>query len=117
MGNHNFDQDRRNFIKTTVLMGTLVGFWFLLPSFPAQGEQTGGTNQVVKPSDPMAQALGYNPNSDKVDSTKWPKHEKGQYCHTCTYFTKASKNQGHCQIFQGQLVQYNGWCNSWTKKG
>ncbi len=67
--------------------------------------------------DPTAVALGYNPDSTKVDKTKYPKHTPDQKCANCQLFAGKPKDvMGPCPIFAGKLVMAAGWCSAYVKK-
>ncbi len=71
----------------------------------------------LDPKDPQATALGYSPDSSKVDKTKYPKHEAAQQCSTCQlYQGKAADASGPCPLFAGKSVASKGWCSAWVKK-
>ena len=87
------------------------------------GAKPGGTLEMVKESDPQAQALGYYADAKKVDLKKWPKRAGGegakQFCYNCQFYqatgdAKKSKS-APCQILGMKGVTSLGWCNTWTQ--
>jgi hypothetical protein len=70
----------------------------------------------LKESDPTATALQYHENVAKAPRTDKPgMPAKNQFCHNCNFVKAKSGEWRPCQIFQGKLVNQNGWCASWTK--
>jgi len=110
--------DRRNFFKYgAAAFASLI----LSPIFSRKGSLAfAGGKPPLSPSDPTAQALGYNPDNRKVDTKKWTKKAgaagKHQMCKTCQFYTPIDSHHGNCQIFVNNTVMSHGWCNSWTKK-
>ncbi len=87
------------------------------------------TSLVARPSlaadkvtedDPTAVALGYLHDATAVDTAKWAKRagDEGakQFCNNCALFQDKGDGWGACSIFQGRLVNGNGWCNAWIAK-
>jgi hypothetical protein len=72
----------------------------------------------VMPSDPTAQALSYHEDAKSVDVKQFPTYAPGQACNSCL---QLQGNVGDayrpCNIFAGKLVNANGWCKVWVKKG
>jgi hypothetical protein len=67
--------------------------------------------------DAQAVALGYKPDSTKVDATKYPQHAVTQNCANCQlYQGKAKDPTGPCPLFAGKQVAAAGWCTAWNKK-
>ncbi len=72
---------------------------------------------MVDPKDPQASALGYSPDSTKVDAKKFPKHAADQKCGGCQLYTgKPKEPSGPCALFAGKQVSANGWCSAYVKK-
>ena len=70
---------------------------------------------LVDENDPMAQSLGYTPDSAQVDQAKYPNHTAEQFCHNCQFYTgKSGDPSGPCTIFPGKAVAANGWCTAWV---
>lgn len=68
-------------------------------------------------TDPVAVALGFNPDTTKVDAQKYPLHTVEQKCAGCAlYQEKPGEESAPCTIFQGKLTPSNGWCSAWAKK-
>lgn len=73
---------------------------------------------MVSEKDPTALALGYTPDTHKVDPRKFPRHAASQTCRNCQLFTgKAGDAVGGCTIFTGKMVAANGWCSAHVPKG
>jgi hypothetical protein len=70
----------------------------------------------VSESEPLAQELGYRHNAAQVDTQRFPKRAgaqgQNQFCRTCQFF-QGGGDWGACTVFEGRLVNANGWCNSW----
>ena len=106
--------NRRNFLKLGIKAG---GGALALGAIPlelvAQDE--------VSPDDPLAQAMGYEPDATQVDTSKFPKRAgdagANQFCHNCALFGGSEGDaMGPCSIFQNRLVHAGGWCNAWVAK-
>lgn len=71
----------------------------------------------LDPSDPIALALGYQPDVTLVDTTKFPKRAtpegQSQYCHNCALYKETQPGLGTCSAIRGKLVAGEGWCNAW----
>ena len=107
MSNENSVASRRRFFKITAIGLAAAPFANAMLSGVAHAAD------VVKESDPTANALGY-----VVDATKSTKRtDKAAMCSTCSLFSgKPGAADGPCTIFQGNLVQAKGWCTAWVKK-
>jgi High potential iron-sulfur protein len=71
----------------------------------------------LEESDPVATALGYKTDTNKVDKTKYPQHKDEQVCSGCALFTpKAGEEFAPCSAFGGKLVANKGWCAAYAKK-
>lgn len=69
-------------------------------------------------SDPTAQALGYHDDAKTVDVKVFTTYAPGQLCSTCLQLQgTAGDAYRPCNIFAGKLVNANGWCKVWVKKG
>lgn len=73
----------------------------------------------VEEAEPKATAIGYRHDSAKVDKARYPKHDPAQRCHNCLAFApdKPSDEWGECDLMSDRLVNRNGWCSSYKKKG
>ncbi len=72
---------------------------------------------LLDEKDPRARALGYKPDTSKVDNARYRKHDAAQKCGNCQLFEAHSKDPfGKCSIFSDKEVAANGWCSSWMKK-
>lgn len=116
--------DRRSFLKFTGVSAVAAALGAkLLTPLAARAQAGGKAIEMVKPTDSMAQSLGYIEDAKKVDTKKWPKRAgkdgAKQFCYNCQFYAekknpKASKAAG-CTIFAGKGVTAQGWCNSWTQ--
>lgn len=94
---------------------------FLLKVIPAAGAvallgSKAMAAPMLKENDPMALALGYKDDTNKVDSAKWKKFKAGQTCDNCNLYKATGADKGTCSLFAGKEVTAKGWCNSWIKK-
>jgi hypothetical protein len=104
---------RRRFVKSVSLL-TAAGFaGGLVPLYRAFAEAPAHVSE----SDPMAVSLGYKDDTRQVDQKKFSKHDNGQTCGKCQFYSgSAGSTSGPCQIFQGKLVQASGWCSAFAPK-
>jgi hypothetical protein len=73
---------------------------------------------MVDEKDPQAAALGYKPDTTKVDAKKFASHKPDQQCGNCALFQgKAGEKAGGCPLFAGKNVAATGWCSAYAKKG
>lgn len=74
----------------------------------------------VTEDDPTAVALGYAHDASAVDTAKWAKRAgpegAKQFCNNCALYQDNGDGWGACSIFQGRLVNGDGWCNAWIAK-
>lgn len=107
-----FPLTRRNFLKTVAVAVPATAV--LLETARADGLPH------LDPNDPTAKALYYVDNSAKVDkanplAARWTAEQK---CSTCAQVQgKDGDAWRPCGIFPGKLVNANGWCSVWAKKG
>jgi hypothetical protein len=67
---------------------------------------------VTDENDPKAVALGYKNDASKIDTTKFPKYAKGQYCGNCVNFQgKAGIPAGPCSQMPKPVLA-GGWCSA-----
>jgi hypothetical protein len=101
------DSNRRVFLLQAVATGA-AGWAASVAAQPA----------MVSDKDPTALALGYTPDTQKVDARKFPKHTPAQSCRNCQLYSgKPGDAVGGCTIFTGKLVAANGWCSAHVPKG
>ncbi len=101
------DSNRRVFLLQTIAAG--AAGW----AAPALAQPA-----MVSEKDPTAIALGYTPDTTKVDARKFPKHTAAQTCRNCQLFSgKPGDAVGGCTIFTGKMVVANGWCSAHVPKG
>ncbi len=96
MKNNSTDKNRR-----AVLKGM-----FAIPVVAFAGFQSTAHAEMLSPSDPTAQALGYVSTSAT----------DGQSCSTCSLFSAPTGDAGNCAIFPGKQVSKTGWCKSYVAK-
>ncbi|MCI5140532.1 MAG: hypothetical protein D3909_02150 [Candidatus Electrothrix sp. ATG1] len=67
--------------------------------------------------EPIAKALGYTPDAQKVPRNKHkPPHSKCSNCLLYQINHKEKENDsllGTCAIFANKLVSASGWCQAW----
>ena len=111
---------RREFLKRAGI--AVLGAPVLLKSLPATAQDM---TPVDPESDPVAKALGYHIDANKVDANKYSKRKlpegANQFCHTCILLQAKGISipgregkWGKCTLFQKGYVNENGWCTSWT---
>lgn len=103
---------RRAIVKGGLMMGALV------PALGLMIDEAGAADlPPLDVNDPTAKALGFVPDSSKVDVKANPTHKPDQKCATCAQYTgKAGDARGGCNIFVGKTVPAGGWCKTWAKK-
>lgn len=90
---------------------------FLLQA-AAAGSVLWATSTLAQPAmvgdkEPTAIALGYTPDTHKVDARKFPNHRPTQTCRNCQLYSgKPADSIGGCTIFTGKMVAANGWCSA-----
>ena len=117
--NSKLNQSRRTFLKTSACaLSVLPALAVIKNQAWAQMPQT-----PVDEASVVAAALGYKHDNTKVDAAKFPKHQAGQSCASCAFFTAAgikldgqAGDWGKCTIFPQNLVNSSGWCNTYTAK-
>ncbi len=98
---------RRSFVVKLLAAGTAAT---TLPSF-AQS-----TPKRVDEVDEQAVALGYRHDTTKVDSAKYPKHDKAQRCANCSFWQgQAADEWAGCAMFGRKQIANAGWCQVWAK--
>lgn len=113
---------RREFLKKSAVAITALPILATVAATPCAFAQPAPT-APLDPESPVAKALGYSHDSTKVDAAKFPKHQAGQACHACNFFSAGGQKiagqegeWGKCTIFPMGLVNSNGWCNSFVPK-
>jgi len=108
MSDNTSDNSRRRFIK----LGAMGLAAIPLSNILVRGAQAAN---AVDENSPMAKSLSYISDAAKADQGK--RGGADRFCKNCQLYTgKAGDASGPCNIFQGQLVNANGWCSAWTKK-
>jgi hypothetical protein len=103
---------RRDALKQFALLCGIAGA--LAPAFEAQAADA----PHLSPDDPLAQGLGYSEDAKAVDKKKFPSYVAGQICSSCQNLQgSAGQPYRPCTIFQGKVVNANGWCAAYQKKG
>jgi len=71
----------------------------------------------VSEDDPMAKGMRYTHDSSTVDPSTRPNPAEVQNCANCALVLGNDGDEWRpCQIFQGQVVNANGWCSVWAPK-
>ena len=63
----------------------------------------------VDTSSSTAQALSYV--EEASEASDHPAYEEGEHCQNCMFFNAETEG---CQLFPGNSVAPEGWCQSWT---
>ena len=102
--------------RRTLLKGALAGL-AAIPVVAVVSRANAAPAPMLDPNDPQAKALGYSPDTTKVDDKARPTHKVEQKCGNCVQFQgKAGDASGPCPIFAGHQVSASGWCSVWAKK-
>ena len=73
--------------------------------------------ELITPTDPTAQTLGYVADARTVNPKLNPTYKPGQTCANCLQYTgKPGAATGGCNIFPNKLVHAKGWCRVWGLK-
>lgn len=97
---------------------------FVLATLPAAALAMAACHASAQPAvrvqktDPAAVELGYRHDATQVDKAKWPTYAPGRVCANCNLF--AARGNGEwapCAAVGNRLVNANGWCAAWVKKG
>ena len=103
---------RRHALKQFVLLCGAAG------ALPVNRSAQAADTPHLAPTEPTAQALGYHEDAKSVDAKQFPTYQPGQVCSTCLQLQgKEGDAYRPCNIFAGKLVNANGWCKVWVKKG
>lgn len=104
---------RRTVLKTV----TSVAVSLALTQWSRAANSAAPTLTPVDPADPQAKALGYAPDTAKVDAKLNPTHKPEQHCGNCVQFQgKPTDKVGGCNLFAGKQVPSNAWCRVWTQR-
>jgi hypothetical protein len=103
--------------RRTLLKNVLVG----VAALPAVGLVREAAAAESAPrldeADPLAKAMNYVHDAKKVDAAKNPQYKPGAHCANCMQLMgKEGDEWRPCNIFQGKLVNANGWCKVWVIK-
>jgi len=103
---------RRALVKGGLMMGALV------PALGLVAERAAAADlPALDVNDPTAKALGFVPDTTKVDDKANTTHKPDQKCANCAQFQgKPTDARGGCNIFIGKSVPAGGWCKTWAKK-
>lgn len=77
--------------------------------------------QKLSLDDPTAKALGYKHDAANVDLEKYPQRAaagaSNNLCRNCALYQGGEGEQwGPCTLFQGRLVNADGWCSAYAPK-
>jgi hypothetical protein len=104
-------QARRRFLKLATAGMAAAPFAGMLVMRRARSQEK------VSEDDELAQQLGYKEDASEVDPAEWPDYVEGHVCANCQlYEGEEGEDWGPCQIFGGQLVAAEGWCQAWIEK-
>ena len=107
MSKPDVNQKRRTALKLAVSSVTAVPLGSLLLSRNAWSNPP----ERVSEDDRAAVALKYVHDAETSDSeTRKP----GQLCSNCNLFQGTEGEWRPCSVFQGRLVNENGWCVAWV---
>jgi hypothetical protein len=107
------NQSRRRFIQLSAFGLAALPLSNLL----ASGYARAADMPKVDENDPTAKNLSYVQDATKADPAKRGAAAADHFCKNCQLYTgKAGDEWGPCTIFQGKLVNANGWCSAWAKK-
>ena len=70
---------------------------------------------VLTETDPVAIALGFKLDTNKVEQTRYPMHTREQTCGNCLHFMKPGVDRARCDIFN-KTVPKSGWCSAYVKR-
>jgi len=102
---------RRTFLRNTLAASAVIPLAGIPIILKASSEK-------VAESDPTAVALGYLHDATATDTNKYPTRAtpegKKQFCHNCKLYQAGADGWGGCSIFQGKLVNGEGWCAVWS---
>jgi hypothetical protein len=98
---------RRSFMMQVAAGSTVLAASRVMAQAPA----------MVAETDANAVALGYKPDSTKVDQAKYPAHKPTMACANCALFQgKPGDAAGNCPLFAGKQVSAKGWCSAYAPK-
>jgi len=120
-------KSRKNFLKS---LGQVGGSLFLLELLVSMGDLHSQNKSAiplpegetaVSEIEPTASAMGFHHDARKTDFNLYPDRKKAssknQICKTCAQYTATNEGWGKCVILNRGLVNANGWCSAWSKKG
>jgi len=70
---------------------------------------------LLTESDPMARAMGFRLDTNRVDQAKYKKHTSDQMCAKCLHFTEPGADSAQCDLFN-KIVPKGGWCSGFTRR-
>ncbi len=109
MSEHEEIESRRRFLKLAA--GTAVVAAVIGSGLPRTARAQDLPH--VAETDPTAKALGY---VEDAATTKDAKHQVGDACSSCQFYSGGASGYGPCQIFPGKAVNAKGWCVSYSRK-
>jgi len=102
---------RRRFLEIAALGVVAAPLCGALLGRPARAQEK------VPEDDEIAQQLGYKHFATDVDPNEWASYVEGNTCANCQLYEGAEGEEwGPCQIFGGNLVNANGWCQAWLER-
>jgi hypothetical protein len=98
---------RRHFV---LQLAPLAGAATLLPQL-ARAQNL----PALSETDPMAIALGFRPDTTKVNQSKYPSHANDQTCGNCLHFLPPGGASARCDLFS-KTVPKDGWCSAYARR-
>lgn len=103
--------------RRTVLKGVALGA-IAISITSWRAKRADAAMPALDEKDPQARALGYVTDAGRVDVKSDPTFKPGQSCANCLQLQgKPGDALRSCNLFPGKLVNVNGWCKAWVKKG
>lgn len=105
------DNSRRQFLNRLAVASASLPVVVLLG-----GTRTLRAEEAARMSeeDPMAKALRY---VEDAATRSEGRVDESALCNNCLHYSsEAGAEYGPCALFQGKLVNGNGWCTAWVKK-
>jgi hypothetical protein len=104
---------RRALVKRALVAGACIPAM----GFAVRSGAAAAALPALDPKDPTATALGFVPDSTKVDAAANPTYKPTQKCSNCAqYQGKPGDATAACNIFVGKSVPAGGWCKVWAAK-
>ena len=104
-----FSRSRRDMLR-----GSAVGLAVLAGATLIPATRLHATSlPKVSEDDSTAQALKYRHNAQESE-----RPSADQHCGNCRYYKGTESDEwAPCDLFPGKVVNGDGWCNVWARKG